>query len=61
MFQITAAEASTSADVVTTLNKDDVVTVTGDPVDADGHTWFPIETADGTTGWVVQDFLVPAS
>lgn len=55
------SDASTSADVVIVLDKDAEVTITGDKVDADGHTWYPIETGDGTTGWVVQDFLIPAS
>ncbi|MGC4108110.1 MAG: sortase [Thermomicrobiales bacterium] len=54
------SDASTTADVIATLAKGDQVTITGDSVEADGHTWFPIQTADGTTGWVVQDYLTPA-
>ncbi|HWK81837.1 MAG TPA: sortase [Thermomicrobiales bacterium] len=54
------SDAATTADIVTTLNKGDEVTITGDSVDADGHTWYPVELADGTTGWVVQDYLAPA-
>jgi len=54
------SDASTGADVVTVLAKGDTVTVTGDSVEADGHTWYPITTADGTEGWVVQDYLAPA-
>lgn len=49
--------ASTSGDVVEVLAAGTVVTVTGDPVEADGYTWLPVELEDGTTGWVVQDFL----
>jgi len=54
------SEATTGAEIVTTLNKGDQVTITGESVDVDGHTWYPIETADGTAGWVVQDYLTPA-
>ncbi|MGB3306114.1 MAG: sortase [Thermomicrobiales bacterium] len=52
---------SIDANIVTTLNKDDTVTITGESQDADDHTWWPIETADGTKGWVVQDYLTPAA
>jgi hypothetical protein len=33
------------------------VTITGDPVEADGYTWLPATLEDGTTGWIVQDFV----
>lgn len=54
------SDATTDADVVTVLDKGAEVTITGDSTEADGHTWYPIETDDGTTGWVVQDYLTPA-
>jgi uncharacterized protein YgiM (DUF1202 family) len=54
------ADASTSAAVVTTLNDGDSVTVTGSSKDADGYTWWPVQTADGKTGWIVQDYLTKA-
>lgn len=54
------ADASTGADIVATLNDGDTVTVTGDSKDADGYTWWPVQTADGKTGWIVQDYLTKA-
>lgn len=51
------SEASTTGSAVTALNSGDTVTITGDPVDADGYTWYPVQLADGTTGFVVSDFL----
>ena len=53
------ADATTSSDVVTAVSAGDVVTITGDSKDADGYTWWPIETSDGSTGWIVGDFLQP--
>ncbi|HWV24374.1 MAG TPA: SH3 domain-containing protein [Thermomicrobiales bacterium] len=32
-------------------------TITGDPVSADGYTWYPIRTGYGTEGWVAGEFL----
>ena len=37
------------------------LTVTGDSQDADGHTWLPVTTADGTKGWIAKEFTAPAS
>lgn len=51
------SEASTAGGAITAVNAGDVVTITGDPVDADGYTWYPVELSDGTTGFVVGDFL----
>lgn len=53
------SEASTSGDIVTTLAAGDTVTITGDSQEADGYVWWPVQTSDGSTGWVVQDFLTP--
>jgi uncharacterized protein YraI len=33
------------------------LTVTGNPVAADGYTWYPIRTGYGTTGWVASAYL----
>ena len=55
------ADASVSADVVTSLSAGTTLTITGGSEDADGFTWWPVELEDGTTGWVVQDFLEAAS
>ncbi|MBA2277950.1 MAG: SH3 domain-containing protein [Chloroflexia bacterium] len=51
------ADPSTDGDVVTKLNSGDEVTITGEAVEAEGYVWWPVETADGETGWVVEDFL----
>lgn len=54
------SEPSTSADAVSTLDAGTTVTITGPSQDAEGFTWWPIKLEDGTTGWVVEDFLTPA-
>lgn len=52
------ADASTSADIVATLAEGASLTVTGDPVDADGYTWYPVEdSATGNSGFVAANFL----
>ena len=56
------AEASTSADIVETLAQDTALTVTGDPVEADGYTWYPVQDpATGNSGFVAANFLREAS
>jgi uncharacterized protein YgiM (DUF1202 family) len=51
------ASASTDADVVATLVLGDEVTITGRSVTEGDFTWWPVETADGTTGWVAGEFI----
>lgn len=53
-------EASTTGDPLSTLSKDTTLTVIDGPVEADGYTWWQVETAEGQTGWVVADFLTPS-
>jgi hypothetical protein len=53
------SEPTTSSEVVTIVTTGDNVTITGDSQEADGYTWWPIELADGTTGWIAGDFLQP--
>lgn len=36
------------------------LTVIGGPEKADGHTWWRLQTSDGTIGWAVEDYLRPA-
>lgn len=48
---------STSGKVVATLADGDALTITGDSVVADGHTWWPVKTSGGKTGYVVADYL----
>ncbi|MEJ7901711.1 MAG: sortase, partial [Thermomicrobiales bacterium] len=53
------AEASTDAEVVTVLASGTAVTITGGSQEANGFVWWPVQLEDGTTGWVVEDFLAP--
>jgi hypothetical protein len=55
------AEPSVSADVVTVLSQGTTLSITGGSEEGDGFTWWPVELEDGTTGWVVEDFLEAAS
>jgi uncharacterized protein YraI len=49
---------STSAEVVETLAQGTTLTITGDPVDADGYTWYPVQNpATGRSGFVAANFL----
>lgn len=54
------SQPSTSGNVILALNKGQTVMIIGPSTDADGHTWWPIKTADGQEGWVVQDYLTKA-
>lgn len=53
------SKPSTSGEVVATLSAGTEVTLTGTSDDAEGYTWWPIETSDGTKGWIAGDFLQP--
>lgn len=53
------ADASTDAEVISVLGAGTAVTITGASQEANGFVWWPIQLEDGTTGWVVQDFLAP--
>ncbi|MEJ7837465.1 MAG: sortase [Thermomicrobiales bacterium] len=53
------AEPTTAGSIVVTVNTGDVVTITGESQSADGYVWWPVETADGSIGWVAEDFLQP--
>lgn len=53
--------AGTTGSVLTTLVEGDSVTATGNVGTADGYDWTEITTADGTTGWVVADYLTSDS
>ena len=45
--------------ILVTLVTGDAMTVVGDAVSADGYTWYEVTTLDGTTGWVVGEYLAP--
>jgi hypothetical protein len=49
--------ASTGQDAIGVANSGDTVTITGEPVEAEGMRWYPVELADGTAGFIVADFL----
>lgn len=49
--------AATGENVVAVANAGDTVTITGEAVEAEGYTWYPVELADGTAGFIVADFL----
>ena len=51
------SEPSIDGDVITTLAPDDALTITGESVEAGGIVWWPVETSDGTAGWVSQDYI----
>lgn len=53
--------ATTGGNVVAQLPDGTQVTITGDSVEADGFTWWPVKTSDGKTGYVVADYLQPSS
>jgi sortase (surface protein transpeptidase) len=53
------SEPTTGGDVVQVLNSGTVVTITGESADADDYTWWPVQLEDGTSGYVVADFLTP--
>lgn len=52
-------DASTDAEVVTVLAAGTAVTITGGSQEGNDFVWWPIQLEDGTTGWVVADFLAP--
>ncbi len=56
------ADASISAEIVETLALGTTLTVTGDPVDADGYTWYPVQDeSTGNSGFVASNFLRAAA
>lgn len=50
-------EAGLDADVVVQLAAGSLVQITDGPETADDLTWYEIETTEGDTGWVADDFL----
>lgn len=59
------SEASTAGGettIIDTLDTGDTLTTVSGPVDADGFTWWEVRVdATGEVGWVVQDYIDPAS
>jgi uncharacterized protein YgiM (DUF1202 family) len=50
-------DPGTSSGTITLLPNGTILTITGGPVGADGHTWYPVATASGGEGWVVEEYL----
>lgn len=51
-------DPSSSAEVIAELPIDTELTVTGEPVEADGYGWYPVTIIEtGETGFVVADYL----
>lgn len=50
--------AGLSYSVIVVLWAGAPLTVTGNPVAADGYTWYPVKTGYGTTGWVASAYLM---
>lgn len=51
------ANPSTSGTIIKELETGTVVTVVSDPVEAEQFDWWEVELPDGTTGWIVSDFM----
>lgn len=54
------ASASADAEIVTVANAGDVADVIDGPEEADGYVWWNVVLSDGSSGWMVEDYLVPA-
>ncbi len=56
------AEGNLGGDIVDAFTAGTQFEVTGDPVDADGYTWYPVTSVDdpGISGWVTSDFIEAA-
>jgi uncharacterized protein YgiM (DUF1202 family) len=51
------SEPSTTGSPLTAVNNGDRVTVTGENVEGDGFTWYPVQLDDGTEGYIVDEYL----
>lgn len=47
-------DAGLAGEVIVNIARGDRVSVTGDPICADGYLWWPITLPDGTAGWVAE-------
>jgi uncharacterized protein YgiM (DUF1202 family) len=56
------AEGNLGGAIINTFDAGTLLEITGEPIDADGYTWYPVELVDDpeTSGWVTVDFLEPA-
>lgn len=52
------ADASISGEIVTELDGTSTLTITGDAIDADDFTWYPVQVdTTGETGFVASNYL----
>lgn len=56
------AEGNLGGEIIDVFSAGTQFEVTGDPVDADGYTWYPVTSVDDPTitGWVTSDFIEAA-
>lgn len=52
-------DPSTAGDPIAVLDVGDTLTITGGPEEGENYVWWEVATDDGTTGWVVEDFIEP--
>jgi plastocyanin/uncharacterized coiled-coil protein SlyX len=50
-------DPSTSGEPIAVLNAGDTLTINGGPEEGETYIWWEVATEDGTTGWVVEDFI----
>jgi hypothetical protein len=55
------AEATTTSDIVVTLDTGALLTVLSGPEEGEGYVWWQVTDEAGNTGWVVQEFVQPAA
>ncbi len=56
------ADASINADIIAELDGSSTLTITGDMVEAEGYTWYPVTVdATGDSGFVVANYLTPSA
>lgn len=48
---------STTGAQLTQLSKGDKLTILAGPEQGDNYSWYQVQTADGTKGWVASDFI----
>ena len=55
-------EASVNSEPVDVFTAGTELTITGEPVDADDYTWYPVTLVadDSISGWIAVDFIEPA-
>ena len=53
--------ANTTSAIIEILQDDTPLTVVAGPEESEGFTWWQVSMQDGVQGWLVQDYLAPAS